>query len=228
MFTRFCFIALASLTILTACQPATNSAHTITVQADAQTYQEPDRARISLNMSQNGDDLPALKAQVDEQTAQVIEFLLNQDIPKQAITSYRVSAMPVYDYKDGQRIQRGFTVSRTIQVELSDLTKYDIILNQALTSGVTEINQANFVVSQPEVHYRAVLEQAVRNAHEKAELLAAAAGVKLDTVVQLQELSQAPKASSIEMMSFRQGDSASMAGLETIRAQVQITYSIAN
>lgn len=227
MFYRFTLIAVMSFTMLAACQPATNTPNTITVQAEAETFREPDQAQLTLNVSQSGDDLVALKARVDQQTSEVIMFLRKQDIPEQAITSYRLSAAPVYDYQEGQRIQRGFNVSRAIQIQLTDLAIYDIILDHALASGVTEISQAQFLVSEPDLLYNDVLQQAVKNARAKAELLAAAAGVKIVAVSQVQEMSQAPKALAFESARFRQADQVSLPGTQAIRAQVSLTYTIA-
>ena len=98
MFYRFTLIAVMSFTMLAACQPATNTPNTITVQAEAETFREPDQAQLTLNVSQSGDDLVVLKAGVDQHTAEVISFLLEQGIAEQAISSYRLSAAPVYDY----------------------------------------------------------------------------------------------------------------------------------
>src|SRR5690606_23869824 len=165
MFYRSILIAVISIVMLAACQPVTNTTttNTITVQADAEILRQPDQAQITLNMNQSGDDLVALKNRVDQQTAEVIAFLREQNIPEQAITSYRVSAAPIYDYQEGRRTQRGFNVSRIIQIQLDDLAIYDVILDQALTSGITEISQAQFLVSEPERLYHEVLQQAVEN-----------------------------------------------------------------
>lgn len=227
MYYRFMLVAFSAIVMLTACQPVTNTPRTLTVQADAESFHQPDQARITLSISQSGDDLVALKQRVDQQSAAVIAFLLEQNLPEQAITSYRLNAAPVYDYQDGRRIQRGYSVSRAIQIQLTDLAKYDIILDYSLASGVTEINQAEFLVSQPDSLYNETLQQAVHHARRKAELLAAAAGVNIVATVQLQEMSQAPKAFALESAQFRQADQVSLPGTQAIRAQVSVTYEIA-
>ena len=92
---------------------------------------------------------------------------------------------------------------------------------------MTEISQAQFLVSEPDLLYNDVLQQAVKNARAKAELLAAAAGVKIVAVAQIQEMSQAPKALALASARFRQADQVSLPGTQTIRAQVSLTYTIA-
>lgn len=227
MFNRFILLAGIACVTLIACQPTKQNEYHLSVQADAETYREPDQARLVLRIEQQGDDLPSLKQIVDRNTAKVLKTLHDNQVPERDISSFRINAVPIYDYQDGQRIQRGYSVARTIHITLSDLNRYDIILDYALQSGVSEIVQSDFVVSSPEQHYRAMLEQAVLNARSKAELIAKAAGATVIGVTAVQEMSQAPAPIMYaESARFRQADNVSLPGTQAIRAQVQVTYAI--
>src|SRR5690554_4651548 len=135
MFYRFILLTSIACTTLIACQPMNQAEQHIRVQAEAETYNEPDRARLVFRIEQQGDDLPGLKQLVDSHTSQVLNALYDNQVPERDISSFRIQATPVYDYQDGQRVQRGFNVARTIHVTLTDLSRYDIILDYALQSG---------------------------------------------------------------------------------------------
>ncbi|WP_164876802.1 SIMPL domain-containing protein [Pseudidiomarina gelatinasegens] len=218
-------ILLIGCLTLAACQPITQEPRTLTVSSHADIEVEPDQVNINLSINREGQDLTLLKQEIDTTTAAIITFLREQQIDDRDIRSYQINASPRYDYKDGERLQRGYTATRQVSVLLRQVSNYDTIINQALEVGATHILNSEFLVSETEALYQQVLEQAVVNARAKADKMARAANSAVVDVLQIQESSQTPVRYEATMR-MQQAADVSLPGTNKIRAQVQVTYQL--
>lgn len=222
---RYTLILLAACVTLTACQPTSQAPRTISVSSHAEIQVEPDQVQVHFSINREGENLTDLKQEIDTTTAAIIAFLREQQVADEDITSFRIAASPRYDYKDGERIARGFSATRQISVLLRNVAAYDVVINQALEAGVTHISNSEFLISDTQALYQQMLEQAVINARDKADKMARAATSKVVQVLQIQENSQAPVHYESSMR-MQQAADVSLPGTSKIRAQVQVTYSL--
>lgn len=225
-------IGCLTLLTLSACSPQpvanSNSVKTLRVNSQASVEAVPDSINMSLTITELGDDLPQLKANVDASTRSVLDFLTKQNIAEQAISSYRLMVRPRYDYRDGQQIFIGYDVSRQIQIELSSAEAYDPILNFALANGVTQVSAPNYYFSNPEPLYNQALTLALESAREKAERMASTMTVEIVGIQHIVEYSQgvSTKQQYVSADMVTRQREVSLPGQDQVQAQVEVTFII--
>lgn len=98
------------------------------------------------------------------------------------------SIYPDYNYTQdkGQEL-KGYRVTSNITVKIRDLTKIPTVLSLAGKYGATQVSGLSFTVDDPENLKTAAREKALANAHEKAEELGAALGVRMTEVISYSE-----------------------------------------
>lgn len=95
---------------------------------------------------------------------------------------------PEYSYEDAQRgTITGYTVNNTILVRIQDITKIGQIIDAALTNGANNVNSLEFSIREPRSLRREALTAAVKDAREKAEIIAHAMGKSIVGVVSVSE-----------------------------------------
>ncbi|WP_290571500.1 SIMPL domain-containing protein [Idiomarina sp.] len=200
----------------------------ISVTGAASVSAVPDQASISFAIEQRGNKLSALKTQVDQYTTRLIDDLLDRDIPRDNIQSFQLSIYPQYETdNDGKREQRGFIVSRNIDVTLPSLALYDQIIDLAIAQGVTRVGQVRFEVSDQQQLYQQALQKAFENARNKAEFIATTAGLEIVSVMSVQEQSMArPVMFEMAAMDSR-SKSPSLPGAQEIEARLNVVFSVA-
>ena len=177
-----------------ACQPDSQSATTseaayIEVQGTGVALAVPDRVSMVFVIEAEGDDLVALKQQVDRTTVSMLDLFTAMDIPRQQIRSWQVSVQPQYHYLERERVFAGYSVSRDLQVTFDEVDRFDEILDTALQAGIGNLSRVNFSrVSENQRH--CMLKHALlplKHARSKAEQMATLAGRKLGPAVQVRE-----------------------------------------
>ncbi|HAS23305.1 MAG TPA: hypothetical protein DCR51_09300, partial [Idiomarina loihiensis] len=126
---------------------------------------------------------------------------------------------------DGKTEQDGFVVQREVQVTLLEPENYDDIIDLALARGVTRVGQVRFEISDQQGLYQQALINAYKQAKNKAERLATAAGLELTGTLSIAERSMSrPVVMQMAEMSSR-SDKVSLPGQQTIEAQVEVIFS---
>jgi hypothetical protein len=123
-----------------------------------------------------------------------------------------------------------FDVSRQITFSFHKLEKYDQLLDQLVKIGVTNISALSMSVSNAAQLYQQALQQAVSEANNKAQLLAAQAGQSLAGVIYIKEQSyfapaQQMRAQRSELMMANSGHQ-SLVSEQQINAEVLVRYGI--
>ncbi len=211
---------------LLACQPEAETPSTLHVSGSGSVTAIPDQVRLHMTVQYHGDNLTALKQQVDTTTMKVLEQLRSMEIDDDDIQSYRLFAYPQYDYNDGKRTQTGYEVRRDIQIVLRTPDFYDTLIEQALAAGVTGVSTPVYEVSRTNELYQEALALAVADAAKKAATLASSAQVTLQGVATIHEQSSAPRVAAHRDMAMAREQAVSLPGTSTISANVSISYAI--
>ncbi len=125
----------------------------------------------------------------------------------------------------------GYHASNRVIIRLRDVTKVANVIDTLVSSGANDIGGINFMVSQASKLLDDAREQAVADAHRKAELYAKAAGVTLGHPLSISE-GGTPQPQQM----FRFGGGTSFAngkvavpiaqGEETLSVSVSVTWAI--
>jgi hypothetical protein len=132
---------------------------------------------------------------------------------------------PDYQHDPERKLPQRYLVSRDITVSLNDLSLYSTVLQQAADLGVTQMNQAEFLVSESDELYQKALQQAFAHAKTKATLLAKANGLKLGSAQKINEQGYAP--APVMKMARAMADGAEVSfGQTDIRAEVSVEFEM--
>ena len=232
-------VLLTSALFLTACNSgaptyiSTGSASQPTLNVSATGFAEglPDRAQVSAGVVQQGKTArEAMMGNATLMTA-VFDELDAAGVPKKNITTSQLSLQPQYDYRDRRKPTiTGYEVRNTVTVKSDDLEQIGPMLDALVRAGVNDINQVQFSVKDPKAILDKAREDAIRDAKEKAQAMAEAAGVELGPLLSMSESNRGGIPQPVMMRSARMEMSDSVtpisAGEQTMSVSVNLSYGI--
>jgi uncharacterized protein len=121
----------------------------------------------------------------------------------------------------------GYHASNRVTIRLRDVTKVASIIDTLVSSGANDIGGINFMVSQTSKLLDDAREQAVADAHRKAEIYAKAAGVTLGAPLSITEEGAAQPLFRARMaMPMAAAPTPIAQGEETLSISVGMTWAI--
>ncbi len=182
---------------------ASSSKQLFTVEGTSTISQKPDAADISFTVAKSALTLKVAEDQANTSANTIVMNIKKLGIPEKDIKTSNYNSSPTYDNTstggvplemmpirggNGQTIT-GYTVSESVDVTLSDITKANSVIDVVSNDGAENVSGPNLTFSsttQDALVTKARL-QAVTNAKQKAQGLADAAGIHLGRVVNIQE-----------------------------------------
>ncbi len=161
----------------------------LVTQGIAELEVKPDFVSISANLNSRDKDLAKAKKLNDESYAKILKDLTGKfGMKKTDIKGNSLSINPVYkncydekgNYKKcDQTVIDYYDVNRSLNIKLTDLTKYDAVLEGLAESGYASVNSGQYGVTEITPHKDKVRDMAIEAAKAKAEKIANKLGVKL-------------------------------------------------
>jgi uncharacterized protein YggE len=127
----------------------------------------PDIAVLRLGVQTNGDNLTAAQSDNARISQNVLQAL--NELGVTDIKTYDYTIDKVYDYVNGNRIDRGYSVRNILEIRMSDLDMVGTVIDAAVNSGANVVDFINFDVSDSNDYYLQALNLAVMNAYQKAK-----------------------------------------------------------
>src|SRR3989344_2820725 len=166
--------------------------YTITISGEGKVTAIPDIAEVSLGVETQQSSVGAAQTENTTKMNELITQLKGLDVPAEDIKTTNYNIYPRYDYADGRQILRGYIVSQNVTVKIRDLKRVADVLELAGRGGVNQLGGLQFTIDEPEAIRQLAREEALRQATEKAEALAAIANVKLGKLVSFSENGYVP------------------------------------
>lgn len=193
MKTQFYFVAVAALLALlvSACGPTTiNQAaqpplRSVSVSGAGTAYLVPDIAYIYVGVHTEKPSASDAVTENNAQTQKMIEALRDFGIDAKDIRTTNFSIWPQerYDPLTGTPTgQKTYVVDNTVYVTVRDLDELGELLDTVIAAGANTVNSVQFDVADKDKALKQARADAVKDAREKAQELADAAGVKLGDV----------------------------------------------
>jgi len=191
---------------------------------------KPNRAKIYMRVSSVNKSIVSGKKLVDENVSGVQKMLLDFGVKQNDINT---SGLSVYEERsdqinrDGSRNvtkQEGYRVNRDIVSQIEDITKLDVILDNALNLGTNSIQNIEFNSSNADELKLVAMEKASDDARKKAEFLTNKFGCKLGQAQQIEY--EYKGQGQIPSGSMRGGASSFLQGTIEITATVNVVYQI--
>lgn len=139
----------------------------------------PNRAMIVMGVITDNLSLSTAQSENATATANVINSLLQLNIPRNHIqtVTYRIEIQ--YDYENGTQVFRGYRVTHLLQVTLARVELTGLVVDRAVNSGANFVSNIQFTIANPEIYYNQALSKAVQSAENKANTIARTLGVTL-------------------------------------------------
>ena len=161
---------------------------TATLTASADVQAPPDIADIGAGVvTQAADAGSALRAN-SEQMNRVMAALQKAGIASRDIQTTGINLQPQYRFEQNQPpILTGFQASNRVQVTLREIGNAGKVIDALVAQGANQLDGPNFRISNPEPLLDKARTEAVRKARARADLYAAAAGMKVKRILSLSE-----------------------------------------
>ncbi|MBV9556439.1 MAG: SIMPL domain-containing protein [Pseudolabrys sp.] len=198
----------------------------ITVNGEATVAVAPDAAVIRIGVSSQGKTArEASDANAKEMTA-VLAALKDGGIAERDIQTSRLALQPQFDpNKAGSNRLIGFQATNQVTVRLRATDQLAAVIDRAIAAGANEMSGIEFVVSEQSKLLDKARGDAVADAKRKAEIYAAAAGVKLGRAVAISDDdSNTPPR---PMQAMRAGGVPVAPGEQNLRVSVTVSYELA-
>lgn len=218
--------------------------NTIYVSGEGEVVAVSDIANLEINLSKEAVTSKEAQTLLNESVTKTLNYLRDQKIKDKDIKSeyagispkYSYESKPCYGYSCPSQEAKivGYIASQTISMKVREVDNANIIKTGLSETGVTNIYGPTFSIDEEDEYKADARSLAIKDAREKAEVLAKDLGVKLGKVVSFSEDGnyRAYAALSMEKMSsdsmVGSGSSAPTLpkGENKITSNVTITYEI--
>lgn len=161
--------------------------NTMTVSADGKVKAVPDMATINLGVVTQGSSSSAVQDESSKKVNKIIEFVKQQGVSKDDISTSQFNIYPQYNYQNGKNDIVGYEARQTIVVQVKGVDKSTQVLAKILSdstqAGANEISGVSLGFDDPDNLRQKAREQAIEKAKIRAQELAKASGLQLGRVV---------------------------------------------
>ncbi len=186
-------ISLLSLGLI-ACQGDTivspnAGAEGIHVSGQASVSAAPDIAQAQLGVQTFAVSVDEALQSNNSRMDAIITALKAQGIADADLQTSNFSVQPQYDFEKETRDIVGYWVNNSVALTFRDLNQVGTALQAALDAGANTVNDLRFTIDDSAALLAEARTLAVADARQRAETLAAAAGVKLGAALDIRESS---------------------------------------
>lgn len=182
------FAALAAVPVFA--QPTASSADAplLTLTATAEVARTPDIADVSAGVVTEAATAGAAMQDNAAAMTKVVAALRRAGVAERDIQTAGISLSPRYRYDQNQPpVLVGYQASNSVSVRLRKLADSGRIIDTLVTAGANQVSGPSFRLDQPEAALDEARAAAVRKARGRADIYAAAAGLRVLRIVSISE-----------------------------------------
>ncbi len=153
---------------------------TMSLTGRGQTSPTPDIAVIRLGVQTQGEDLIKVQTENARLSQAVIDSLRQLGITD--IKTFQYTIDKIYEYVNGTRIDKGYTVRNILEINLHDISQTGLVIDTAVDNGANVVDLVSFEVSQRDMYYQEALNLAISNAIDKAISISHHLGITVDPI----------------------------------------------
>jgi uncharacterized protein YggE len=221
------YFLLALLLVCFASPKAQENKRYINITGTSELILPADQMNFTVQIKTINDSIEESKKANDNHLNELMVLLKSTGIILNDITTSPITLGKNYEYKNSERIQKGFFTEVNVSFLLKDLSKYYEITNK-LSSGKSFDNiNSNYAVSDYELQNKLAYQKALKAAKEKAENMAITMGLKLGDVLEIDETNYAqayPNPSNA--ITIVNSQDVNILGKVTIRKSVRVKFAI--
>ncbi len=161
------------------------------VSAEGRTTRVPDIATIRAGVVSQAPTAAAALADNAQRMARVIAALKRSGIADRDLATSNVGLSPQYRYTEGQPPAiTGYQATNTVTIRFREVARAGGVLDALVAQGANQIDGPNLSIDKPDAALDEARTDAVRRARARADLYAAAAGMKVARVISIAEAGQ--------------------------------------
>lgn len=212
----------------------------ITVSGQAELRVPPDEAVIDLEVERLDKDVNVARRQADDSVAQILALARRHDVPAQNVKTDYITVGMKYttdlldgDDGDEKKVKRefvGYEVSKSVNVRLTDLSRFEVFFAEVLKAGVSRVKGVTFYTSQLRRYRDQARAAAIRAAREKAVALTAEVGQTIGKAYKIEEEGPSRNSALSNSVGYVPGNyssdesSAFAPGTITVSANVTVSF----
>ncbi len=195
------FLAIQSLNALKASSYIGRGdypANVISVSGSGDVFATPDTGSFSFSVVEEGKTSKAAQDSATTAINKVLAGIRSLGVEDKDIKTVAYNLYPKYEYSrpelctngycpPGKQSLTGYEVSQTVTIKIRDTSKAGDVLTKAGELGAKNISGLDFVVDDMDALQAEARDEAIKDAKEKAEVLAKSLGVKLRRIVNFSE-----------------------------------------
>jgi len=239
-------IALASMSQLNTekAKYAADVPATISVTGEGEVLAVPDIGQFSFSVNASGEDAATAQEKSGTKINDILAYLKEAGVEDKDIKTQNYSMYPRWRYEErvcafnsycppGERVENGFEVSQSVSVKVRDTEQAGAIIAGVGDKGATNISSLNFTIDDVDALKAEAREMAIKDAQDKASVLAAQLGVKVNRIVSYYEDEGYSYKAYAETRAFSLGSAddgfegpSLPVGEDSTTARVTITYEV--
>ena len=169
----------------------------------------PDTLKLSLEIIEISRDVKVARNVVESRSKKLINSAQSIGLKREDITSAALSLTPRYNWQNSQQIYTGTEISRKIELNLRDMSKYDDLIKAILDANVARINNSQLSSSKEKELKAQAMQQAVSDATMRAKMLVTDLPQKVGSVYSINAYADQPMPTRDKLM-YRMADAAMM------------------
>ena len=177
---------LIALMVFTACADGKDETE-INVNGNGEVLVAADTAVITLGITTQNKDVLEAQNTVNAAIEKIRTALIENGIKKEDINTDRLRIYAVYDYSKDVEQLTAYNASSYLAIRTTDMNMVGTIIDLAFGAGANTLNNIEFSASDTEEASAEALTAAVKDARKKAEIMAAAAGMKITGIESITE-----------------------------------------
>jgi hypothetical protein len=220
------------------------SKNTITVSGEGEIYAKPDLALNTFTVKTEAKTVEKAVADNTTKMNAVIDAMKALGIEEKDLKSTNFSIYPRYEYRPDYSVQTdiwpkpetrvlvGYQVTQSLEVKIRDIAKVGEAIQKAVDAGANQTGGLQFTIDDSDSLKDQAREEAIKQAKDKAEVLAKQLGVKLTKIINFSEGGYYPQplyydnAVSAKGMGELSATPDIQTGENKITVNVSITYEI--
>jgi len=174
--------------------------NTISVTGRGETYIKPDIASFNYTVLEEGKTATEAQTKATAKTNAVLDAVKKAGVAEKDVKTISYNIYPKYEYTNSVCTQYscppskstivGYEVSQSIEVKVRDIEKAGDMLVVVGGLNVSNVSGLSFVVDDMEAAKAEVRKQAIKDAKEKAKVIAKELGVRFDEIISFYESGQ--------------------------------------
>lgn len=211
----------------------TTQRDTISIDAEGKVTALPDIAKISIGVETQKKTVSEAQAENSTKMNAIIAKLKDFGVSGEDIQTTNYSIYPTYDYPNGKQVATGFQIAQNVDIKVRKLDSLSDILGAVGQLGANQVGGVDFTIDDPESLRQQARLKGLELAKQKAQALAAAAGVQLGKVVGFSESVSQPQPPIFYAKSDAAGIGGGGApapavepGSQDVTVDVSVTYEI--